>query len=157
MLPNRHHRLRHNLPSYKHGNQFLYRCRLYRRSSRPKGQVRVYSQTWKSTVHMNIKKADGASSLNLWGRVHAMVSASRELIWIMRLSDEAWWNTSYPARLLLDNHSAIRWAAEERSSSRRAEHIDAKVHFIQDLPRAKNIEVEYVLANSVMLTCWSSH
>lgn len=95
-LPKRHHRLRHNLLSNKHGRQLLRKFRLCRRSSRPRVYFRIYRQTFKCTAHTDLIKANGGSSLNLWGRVshHALVFVSRKFVWIKLLTDEAEWNTS---------------------------------------------------------------
>lgn len=49
-----------------------------------------------------------------------------------------------PTPLRSDNASAISWAMGIKSHSKRAKHIDVRVHFVRDLVAQRLIEVPHI-------------
>lgn len=74
----------------------------------------------------------------------AMSIAAQEVVWIRKVIQEAGLPMNVPTALRSDNRSAICWATGEKLPSKRAKHIDVRVHFIRDLVARKELQIEYV-------------
>lgn len=65
-------------------------------------------------------------------------------MWVLRVLREGGFDVQSPVPIFSDNQSAIKWATGERSPSGRAKHIEVKVHFIRDLVKNMDINIQYV-------------
>ena len=73
-----------------------------------------------------------------------MVLASKEIVWLTRVLNEAGLKPNSEVPLCSDNQAAVGGATGERCPSGRAKHIDVRVHFIRELVKAAKLIVTYV-------------
>ena len=74
----------------------------------------------------------------------AMVLASKEIVWLTRVLNEAGLKPNSELPLCSDNQAAVGGATGERCPSGIANHIDVRVHFIRELLKAAKLIVTYV-------------
>ena len=74
----------------------------------------------------------------------ALSVAAQEIIWMRKVLMEIGFPPLKATPLRSDNQSGISWAVGEKLPSRRAKHIDVRVHYIRDVTRKKEILVQYI-------------
>lgn len=75
---------------------------------------------------------------------HAINTATKEMIWAIRVLNEAGFEVDYTPNLNSDNQSAIDWSTSEQCPSARAKHIDVQVHFVREKIQDGTIAINYV-------------
>ena len=98
-----------------------------------------------ATVMWGAKKQTAVALSTCEAEYHAMTEVAQEVIWIRRVLQESGLKVvTERVPIKSDNQAAIGWATSEKCPSKRAKHIDVRVHFIRGLVKKLVVEVGYV-------------
>lgn len=78
----------------------------------------------------------------------AMSQAAQEAFWMRKVLKEIGLKINTPTVLYSDNISAIAWAEGEKAPSKRAKHIDVRIHFVRDLVQSRDLSIKHVSSDS---------
>lgn len=96
------------------------------------------------TINWGSKKQTSVALSTCEAEYFAMSIAAQEVVWKRKVMSEIGLIMKGPTLLHSDNESAISWAGADKLPSKRAKHIDVRVHIVRDLVEKKELQVEYI-------------